>query len=108
MTTAPHQSIDSLSEQQAEALYKAQETVHNGRSLTLLQAMAVKRALKEALPPKNAIRHCEQTFAPGPALHRRGQAAVSQLTAAETGALVMHVLHSGRETIEMYPARAFG
>ena len=51
MTTAP-QSMDGLSEEQTEAFRKAQETVHNGHSLTLLQAMAVKRALKQALPRK--------------------------------------------------------
>ena len=107
MTTAP-QSMDGLSEEQTEAFRKAQETIHNGRSLTLLQAMAVKRALKQALPPESAFRHYKQAFAPGPDVHLHRRAAVSQLTAAEAGALVMHVVHPGGETVEMHPSPAIG
>jgi capsular polysaccharide biosynthesis protein len=107
MTTAP-QSMDGLSEKQAEVFRKAQETIHNGRSLTLLQGMTIKRTLKEALPPDSAFRRYKQAFAPGPDVHLRRQAAVSQLTAAEAGALVMHVVHSGGETVEMHPSRAIG
>lgn len=107
MTTAP-QPVDGLSEEQTEAFRKAQETIRNGRSLTLLQGMTIKRALKEALSPDSAFRRYKQAFAPGPDVHLRQQPAVSQLKAAEAGALVMHVVHSGGETVEMHPSHSIG
>lgn len=107
MTTIP-QPVDGFSEKQAEVFRKAQETIHNGRSLTLLQGMTIKRTLKEALAPDSAFRRYKQAFAPGPDVHLRRQAAVSQLTAAEAGALVMHVVHKGGENVEMHPSRAIG
>jgi capsular polysaccharide biosynthesis protein len=107
MATAP-QPVDGFSEEQTKAFRKAQETIRNGGSLRLLQGMTIKRALKEALPPESAFRRYKQAFAPGPDVHLRRQPAVSQLTAAEAGALVKHVVHSGGETVEMRPSHAIG
>jgi hypothetical protein len=107
MTSAP-KPVDCFSEKQTEVFRKVQEAIHNGRSMTLLQEMAAKQALKDVLPPDTAFRHYKEAFAPGPDVHLRRQAAVSQLTAAEAGALVMHVVHPGGETVEMHPSPSIG
>lgn len=107
MTTSS-KLVDGFSEEQTEIFRKAQETIHNGRSLRLLQAMAIKRALKESFPEDIAFRRYKEAFAPGPDVHLRRQPVVSQLTAAEAGSLMMHVVHSGGETVEMHPSHAIG
>lgn len=61
MTTVP-QPVDGLSKEQTEAFRKAQDTIRYGRSLTVLQAMAIKRELKESLLPDMACRRYKQAL----------------------------------------------
>lgn len=104
-TTDP---VEGLAARARAAVRSAQDKLRSGFNLTLVETMALKHALKAAVPAERAFALYCEIFGLGAEVRLRRQPVVPQLTAAEAAATALHVVHTGGEAVELHASPQVG